>query len=1041
MSELIAGQQVRLRYDPGRIGVLTDKLRKRGELSYRYVRFSEIGEWIAEDELEAVGEVPEDPIEILRSGPLGKAGTLRRLLTHIRLSGRLANVVYSMETTNTDFYAYQFKPVLKFLNSPANGILIADEVGLGKTIEAGLIWTELRSRYDADRLLVLCPAMLRGKWINELRDRFGVDADESDAEMTLDILRRSLGEGKPGGFALIGSFSGLRPPRGWQSKEDDRHPSARQLLARFLQEHAEDQPLLDLLVIDEAHYLRNPESMTADLGRLLKGVAQHVVLLSATPIHLRSEDLHYLLALLDEDTFNNPGVFNSILQANEPLVRARDLVLSGRANAQTLRELLESAASNSLLSGNRQLRNLLESLPDDAGLADRRQRSDLAYRLETVNLLGHTVTRTRKREVNEWRVQREAVAEAVPMTDAERRFYMGVTQIVRDYSGRHGGMEGFLLATPQRQLSSSMPAALRHWREIEVDLEQELYEDLGIEDEDQAPAGPLVREIASRVAQLAVAEELELHDSKFLRFGSLVAEFVKDHPEEKIVVFSYFRATLSYLAERLEKLGIRCTRLVGDQGLDKNAVLADFKDPNGPTVLLSSEVGSEGIDLQLCRVMVNYDLPWNPMRVEQRIGRLDRIGQRAQKITIWNLFYAGTIDDRIYERLYKRLGIFERALGGLEAILGEKIQQLSSELLAGNLTPEQEGARIEQTAQAIEIIQRDEEHLESEASNLVAYGDYILNQVRAAKELRRVITGEDLEPYVLDFFHDRYPGSVLRLLDPASRLYEIELSEKARFDLSNFVEDSRLQRFTALHRASSGSIRCRFENKMASTNAKGIELINQVHPIVRFASREIRRLNRGVAGFFPAVAVRLRARDLPKAITSGVYAFVAHRWAVEGLQSREHLFITSARLDKSSEPLPDEVAEQLIVRASTEGLDWLEAENVLARDRAAAVAMELALGAERRYADFVRRMKDENNDRADFQLTTLQRHLRGQTEKLEMVRARHVEAGRPNLAKATTAHIERLRRSVEMKRLRIEERRKLESRHDEICVGVVEVSE
>lgn len=146
---------------------------------------------------------------------------MRRLLTHVRLSGRLANVVYSMETANTEFFAHQFKPVLKFLNSPASGLLIADEVGLGKTIEAGLIWTELRSRYDAQRLLVLCPAVLQAKWKTELYERFGVEAEIADARRTLELLQAVAAEGRSSGFALIGSLQGLRPRRGWDEQEED----------------------------------------------------------------------------------------------------------------------------------------------------------------------------------------------------------------------------------------------------------------------------------------------------------------------------------------------------------------------------------------------------------------------------------------------------------------------------------------------------------------------------------------------------------------------------------------------------------------------------------------------------------------------------------------------------------------------------------------------------------------------------------------------------------------------------------------------------
>src|SRR6185369_3858452 len=126
---------------------------------------------------------------------------------------------------------------------------------------------------------------------------------------------------------------------------------------------------------------------------------------------------------------------------------------------------------------------------------------------------------------------------------------------------------------------------------------------------------------------------------------------------EKVVLFSSFRATLKYLSERLNADGMTNISLMGGGKINKDDVLKQFKLQYGPQVLLSSEVGGEGIDLQFCRVLVNYDLPWNPMRVEQRIGRIDRLGQKAEKIIIWNLFYEDTIDARIYQRLYKKLDL------------------------------------------------------------------------------------------------------------------------------------------------------------------------------------------------------------------------------------------------------------------------------------------------------------------------------------------------------------------------------------------------
>ena len=149
------GKRVRVKNDPGRIGILTGKSKARGDLILRQVFFPDAISYMPEDQIECLPDV-SDPVELLASGKLGRVSDLRRNLTHIRLSGRLANLIYSMDTTNTDFYPYQFKPVIKFLNAPSNGMLIADEVGLGKTIEAGLIWTELRSRFDFRRIMVLC---------------------------------------------------------------------------------------------------------------------------------------------------------------------------------------------------------------------------------------------------------------------------------------------------------------------------------------------------------------------------------------------------------------------------------------------------------------------------------------------------------------------------------------------------------------------------------------------------------------------------------------------------------------------------------------------------------------------------------------------------------------------------------------------------------------------------------------------------------------------------------------------------------------------
>ena len=217
---LKAGDKVRLKSDPTRIGILSGDEQVWGGIRRLLVSFDDEDQFLPEGALELVDGGPVNPFVMLQKGQYGHVGDLRGALTFYRLSGRLANLIYSMDTTNTDFYAYQYKPVLNFLDSPCGGILIADEVGLGKTIEAGLIWTELRSRADAQRLLVLCPAMLREKWEDELLFRFGIQAHQYNAGDILKAIKKYR-SGDQESFSMIASMQGVRPPRGWKETDGD----------------------------------------------------------------------------------------------------------------------------------------------------------------------------------------------------------------------------------------------------------------------------------------------------------------------------------------------------------------------------------------------------------------------------------------------------------------------------------------------------------------------------------------------------------------------------------------------------------------------------------------------------------------------------------------------------------------------------------------------------------------------------------------------------------------------------------------------------
>ena len=1028
------GTHVRLKSDPSKIGMCTGRTRERGGVTMVQVRLGS-PTWYANYDLELVESAPPEDDEAIRTGRFGRAAELRRRLTHIQLSGGLADLVYSMNTTNTDFYAHQYKPVLCFLDSPSRGLLIADEVGLGKTIEAGLIWTELRARVDARRLLVVCPKMLCDKWMLELRNRFGVDARIMDAAELAKELERPHPQ-FPASQAMIASMQGIRPPLDWEEEvEDDSH---RRRLAKVLREAAGKDPLLDLVIIDEAHYMRNPDTATHQLGQFLREATEHIVLLSATPINLKNDDLFSLLNLVDPDSFRFREQFQDVLAANEPLQRARLATLGKQDTPESVLTHIQEAQRHPVLSGSKQLESLANDLSQWGNrpwqIADRVQ---LADRIERVNSLSRALTRTRKVDVTERKVVRHPVVKSIPMSEVERGFYELVTDAIKEYAWSHDVSDGFLLATPQRQLSSCMFAAAASWtaQDVQNETEELLYEDLGIELAKKAISGFrqfLLEEIRGKYNLAA----LRRHDSKFDCLSEVLHDFFSKYPSEKVVLFSYFRGTLNYLAERLGASGVQSLVLMGGMKEDKTDVIERFRTDPTIRILLSSEVASEGVDLQFCRFLINYDLPWNPMKVEQRIGRIDRLGQIADKIDILNLVYADTIDSRIVQRLYERLNLFERALGSLEAVLGEQIQELTADLLTGRLTPDEEEQRIAQTALALERQSQSERALEEQAGQLIAHSDHILKRVHAARDFSRHISDEDIVVYVRDYLEKHSPGYRWVEVESDPPSVELTLSPMTLAKLESFISERRLYGLTRL--AEGGARRCRFANKVRG-NIGGIEQISQFHPLVRFISDQIQSLE---AHSGELISVRVPAAfDLAANTVPGQYAFSVHRWTFEGLRTEEAIRARVVNI-RTLESLDAEMSLDLVNLARVQGRDWPGATSDLDHKRAGDALEEVELSL---IGDFdqERRQKDaENSDRVRFQLQAIQAY-RDRKIAIEKQRIQSLGSEPKNRGLVITAErtMERLNERFEIQMAKLENTRVVLPRRESVSRGVISIEE
>jgi hypothetical protein len=274
----------------------------------------------------------------------------------------------------------------------------------------------------------VCPSILQQKWQAELRNRFAIDANIVDARELLHQLERAVDD-TTASFVSIGSIESLRA-RKPKTEDPERPGGARQLLASFLADHesSDANELLDLVIIDEAHYLRNPATAANYLATLLASAASHLVLLTATPIQLGSENLFQLLTLLDADRYANLDVFNAMRRANAPITEALNAVTRIPADAARFISALGEAFKSPFFAGDEVLRQLAS---DGSDLRQASDRARIARVLEGRSLLGDVLTRTRKRDVFQNRVIRNASVIRLTFSPLEREIYETIKESLR----------------------------------------------------------------------------------------------------------------------------------------------------------------------------------------------------------------------------------------------------------------------------------------------------------------------------------------------------------------------------------------------------------------------------------------------------------------------------------------------------------------------------------------------------------------------------------------------------------------------------------
>ena len=477
--------------------------------------------------------------------------------------------------------------------------------------------------------------------------------------------------------------------------------------------------------------------------------------------------------------------------------------------------------------------------------------------------------------------------------------------------------------------------------------------------------------------------------------------------------------------------GVGSVLLMG--GMDKDAGLHQFEKDPSARILLSSEVASEGVDLQFCNIVVNYDLPWNPMRIEQRIGRIDRIGQKSESILIWNMMYAGTLDDRVYQRLLSRLSVFNNVLGGTEEILGNPISEMTIDLLSQRLTPEQEEARIEQTRISMEKLGMEQAKLEEESAQLLAHGDWIQAKIDLARDLGRYINGRDIYSYVSDFFATRYAGSRFILKDEATLTVDVDLSAEARIDLYTFFEQQRFPRRSTLSAQNNARTLVRFDNQVGGHSARP-EVISQYHPVIRFVTD---RLRADEFSRRQTVAACRFAWHLTPTLPRATYVYAVARVAFSGDHDTESLFYAAAKLEQPTRLLPEEDAERLVLQGAIHGEDWTRARHLpgdIVRDITLDCVQEIELRSDAHLDILTQRSLDRVAMQRDLVQRNAQTTERRLTEKIEEMRNSKNRALR-----LFEGQLAKHRAKTEWLLARLEKRKEPVTERRFVAYGVIEV--
>ena len=825
-------------------------------------------------------EPHDDDIEILSCDQF-HAGLTALQIRHPSLS-----TLYSLNAARVDFIPYQFRPVLKFIRSDRPRLLIADGVGVGKTIEAGLILRELQARRDIKSILIICPRPLvtERKWQNEMK-RF----DERFTHLDGATLRYCIRETHLEGVWPEQHQKAILPYSLFDEvllhgsrAEGKRKRKKRQGLLGL-----DPPPRFDLVIVDEAHHIRNTNTYSHQAVQFFCNHAEAAVFLTATPIQLGSHDLFVLLNTLrpdlirDQESFQHMAEPNPFINQAVNCVRGQEPDWTAQAT-QALNQVTATAWGQAILREKPEFNRIRKRLAEDDIAAD--ERVQLITDIEGLHTFAGIINRTRRRDIGAFTLRKPETV-TVDFTAGQRQLHDELLQIQAEIFNRirPNVNVNFMMTTIRRQAAS----CLYGLAPLLEDILNRHLDELEWEEADntaQVPTDEAIDSIQSQIqAILERARSLDPYDPKLESLRNIIRD-KQDLLNNKIMLFSSFRHTLRYLYENLSADGVRAGMIHGGTPDEERVELRSrFEKPREDSesldVLLFSEIGCEGLDYQFCDCIVNYDLPWNPMRVEQRIGRIDRVGQTSESVAIVNLITPGTIDADIYERCLVRIGVFERALGGSEEILGEITREIRSIAENYSLSQEDRRAKFQQLADnKIRLIQ-EQETLEQQQMALFGIHlpeDQMKQEIEDASSFW--LSPLSLHRLVSLYLQNKCGKEHVFILGEKP-LKTLRLSQDARSLLLRDFQRLPRQNTTAYRewenwlKGGNPLLTVTFQSDCAMQHPKAA-FVMPLHPLVKQAAMSFNAKHRVI------ITLKVKTHEVP----AGGYEFAIYQWRFHGIK-------------------------------------------------------------------------------------------------------------------------------------------------------------